>query len=370
MERYADSSPTKANTKTEDKNVDLRETTTNDKDMNSEESEAKGEEATQIETKDSAPTKADTKTKTKDNNHKGMNSAESKAKGVEDTQIEIKDTETETESDDKDELRKEITDGIVIKHKDMDLAESKEKREDATQTKTKGYADSASTADDTEANDRLRNLIANGDWNAVFYKLKETKMIKEKLNSDDNTLLHIVVGISHNSLIMSILPLIPVNDLTEITNSNGSTVLHIAAIVGNTYAAKCLVEREKKLLHILDNEGETPLYKAYKNMHLDTIAYLLEATEDYKEGKNEGPEAINVSPKGRKKCQDHEEGKNKGPEAINVDQKGKEQGHVHRTDLIAANVDGRDKPKSSLLPPVDIGVDLLVNAISAKQYGE
>ncbi|KAD6455070.1 hypothetical protein E3N88_09776 [Mikania micrantha] len=59
-------------------------------------------------------------------------------------------------------------------------------------------------------------------------------------------------------------------------NSEGSTLLHVAAIVGNTEAAKMLVERNPDLLYAKDNESQTPLDRALSNMHSDTCIYLLD----------------------------------------------------------------------------------------------
>ncbi|GKC27137.1 trichome birefringence-like protein 14 [Tanacetum coccineum] len=58
----------------------------------------------------------------------------------------------------------------------------------------------------------------------------------------------------------------------------GSTLLHVAAIVGNTDAAKILVEINHDLLFPKDKEGQTPLSRALSNMHTDTYLYLLNPT--------------------------------------------------------------------------------------------
>ncbi|KAI3805449.1 hypothetical protein L1987_27842 [Smallanthus sonchifolius] len=166
----------------------------------------------------------------------------------------------------------------------------------------------------------LQQLIVDADWDEILLELKERNALTEKINSNGDTLLHIAVGISRNYLISTILGNISYNELTEMKNWDGSTVLHIAAIVGNIEAAELLVNKNETLLHILDNKGQTPLDKAYENMHLDTIAYLLEAAENNEKHKKERQKA----------------------------------------DVI--------ERRSTLLPSVEIGVDLLVNAISAKRY--
>ncbi|KAJ0525026.1 putative ankyrin repeat-containing domain-containing protein [Helianthus annuus] len=59
--------------------------------------------------------------------------------------------------------------------------------------------------------------------------------------------------------------------------SDGSTALHIVAIIGNKHAADLLVKKNSNLLEIEDSDAKTPLEKAYENKHLTTIGYLLKA---------------------------------------------------------------------------------------------
>ncbi|KAL8222923.1 hypothetical protein R6Q57_020322 [Mikania cordata] len=84
-------------------------------------------------------------------------------------------------------------------------------------------------------------------------------------------------------------------DLTKIKNKKGSTVLHIAAIVGNTKAAELLVEKNKELLHIKDDQGKTPLIKAYENMRLHTALYLLNASSSKDDESSDNAEQISKS---------------------------------------------------------------------------
>ncbi|KAL7593252.1 hypothetical protein Lser_V15G33315 [Lactuca serriola] len=165
-------------------------------------------------------------------------------------------------------------------------------------------------------NKELLKAIVQGRWWEVESTLKEDKAAAtEAINSDGNTVLHIAVGIGRNFLVSEILSLIKHGKLLKMINLDGSTALHIAAIVGNTEAAMTLIKNDRRLLEIPDHKGEIPLEKAYENMHLDTIEYLLKAMDD----------------------------------------------------------DGKPKKQSSTLedsvnPGVKVGVNLLVNAVSAKQY--
>nr|KAJ0196482.1 hypothetical protein LSAT_V11C700357860 [Lactuca sativa] len=59
-------------------------------------------------------------------------------------------------------------------------------------------------------------------------------------------------------------------------NSDGSTLLHVAAIIGNTEAADILVTRNHELLLAKDNKGQTPLDLAFSHMHTETARQLLQ----------------------------------------------------------------------------------------------
>ncbi|KAK1418418.1 hypothetical protein QVD17_27562 [Tagetes erecta] len=131
----------------------------------------------------------------------------------------------------------------------------------------------------------LHKATIIGDWLHIGEILKKHKSLATEAISDDgNTVLHIAVGLGHNVLLKKLFPFINAEQLLQKRHSDGSTALHIAAIVGNKQAAELLVKKNSRLLQIQDNKGEVPLYKAYENMHLDTIEFLLKAV--YYDGKS------------------------------------------------------------------------------------
>lgn len=163
-----------------------------------------------------------------------------------------------------------------------------------------------------ERNKQLCKAIVEYRWDDVESMINEDKgVITEAIDSDGNMILHIVVEMGSNYFVSEMLSKIEDVKLPKMKNKYGSTTLHIAAIVGNKEAAKLLIKKNKVLLDATDFKGETPLHKAFENMHLSTVECLLKAAND--------------------------DGKTKGT-PINVDRRK--------------------------------GVNLLVNAISAKKYGE
>ncbi|KAL4563845.1 hypothetical protein LXL04_027893 [Taraxacum kok-saghyz] len=106
----------------------------------------------------------------------------------------------------------------------------------------------------------------------------EEVTVIDKITNNGNTALHVAVGATRNSeLLQKLLELTPENtQLLDLRNSDGSTLLHVAAIVGNTQAADILVGKNPELLFAKDNEGHTPLAIALSNMHTETAQHLLQ----------------------------------------------------------------------------------------------
>ena len=106
----------------------------------------------------------------------------------------------------------------------------------------------------------------------------EEVTVTDKITNNGNTALHVAVGTSKDSeFFEELLEKTPENiSLTDLKNSDGSTLLHIAAIVGNTPAAKFLVETYPDMLIRKDNDGQTPLAVALSNMHTETVECLLD----------------------------------------------------------------------------------------------
>nr|GEV90274.1 ankyrin repeat-containing protein [Tanacetum cinerariifolium] len=92
-------------------------------------------------------------------------------------------------------------------------------------------------------------------------------------------MLHLAVGEGKNYFVQKLLNSIQNEELIEEKNIKGQTALHIAALVGNTYAAELLVKKRDNLLYVKDNLGKVPLVIAYSNNQISTFTYLLKVTE-------------------------------------------------------------------------------------------
>ncbi|CAH1448932.1 unnamed protein product [Lactuca virosa] len=140
----------------------------------------------------------------------------------------------------------------------------------------------ADTPQDEDIAGDLHNLYSNiqrGYWEWVEYTLNGGRVTEiDKITNNGNTSLHVAVGTSKKWEFLEILlEKIPENtQLIDVTNSEGSTLLHVAAIIGNTDATKILVARNQDLLLAEDKEGQTPLALALSNMHMETARHLLQ----------------------------------------------------------------------------------------------
>ncbi|KAK9072455.1 hypothetical protein SSX86_008889 [Deinandra increscens subsp. villosa] len=69
-----------------------------------------------------------------------------------------------------------------------------------------------------------------------------------------------------------------------VNSSNGSNALHYAAKVGNTTAARLLVEQNPDMTRVMNSFGNTPLKLAAYHGNKETLKYLLTVTPDLRPG--------------------------------------------------------------------------------------
>nr|XP_043627494.1 uncharacterized protein LOC122599097 isoform X2 [Erigeron canadensis]XP_043627495.1 uncharacterized protein LOC122599097 isoform X2 [Erigeron canadensis] len=133
-----------------------------------------------------------------------------------------------------------------------------------------------------EKKKKLYKAIVNRDWRDAEPILKEDKdLLKNAIDSDGNTVLHIAVGIGDYGFVENLIRLINEEQALIKRSSDGSTALHIAALMGNTRAARLLVQKNKQLLDTTDKKGRKPLHRAYENMYLNTIDYLFDQCDNF-----------------------------------------------------------------------------------------
>ncbi|KAL7591310.1 hypothetical protein Lser_V15G32831 [Lactuca serriola] len=125
---------------------------------------------------------------------------------------------------------------------------------------------------------RLYQATLAGYWDDVYDILRRREVtVTDKITNNNNTALHVAVGSTESlDLLEKMLEWTQGNTLVDVRNSDGSTLLHVAAIVGNTEATDILMKRNPNLLFVKDNEGRSPLAVALSNMHGETSQHLLQ----------------------------------------------------------------------------------------------
>ncbi|KAI3670722.1 hypothetical protein L1987_87717 [Smallanthus sonchifolius] len=115
--------------------------------------------------------------------------------------------------------------------------------------------------DKSKNNQQLYLAAECGTQQDLSRILKNPKVeLTESISINGNTALHIAVANRKDGFLKSMLDFLPANfPLMEVRNSDGSTLLHLAASFGKTDAARILVDRSRDLLSAKDNQGCTPL---------------------------------------------------------------------------------------------------------------
>ncbi|XP_073152209.1 uncharacterized protein [Henckelia pumila] len=114
----------------------------------------------------------------------------------------------------------------------------------------------------------LYKAVLKGDWNEGRQFLdKNEEGITAILNSHSETLLHAAVKTGKsNDFLRNLLERIPEDALLR-TSTCGLTALHSAAVAGNTGAAIMLVNKNPKLLYILNDHNLLPVHVAAIGCH-------------------------------------------------------------------------------------------------------
>ncbi|KAJ9551262.1 hypothetical protein OSB04_015307 [Centaurea solstitialis] len=140
--------------------------------------------------------------------------------------------------------------------------------------------------DEKKIHQELYLAVERRRWKKIKSILK-TKQVKltDSISINGNTALHVAVGChtKKNGFLTKMLDLNEADQnsnnrrlqLDSVRNSDGSTLLHLAASLGNLDAAGILVERNRDLLSAKDNQGLTPLDILPDHKNTNTYLYLL-----------------------------------------------------------------------------------------------
>ncbi|XP_054800915.1 uncharacterized protein LOC129305038 [Prosopis cineraria] len=131
----------------------------------------------------------------------------------------------------------------------------------------------------------------HGEWSEVVTAYKDNATIhKMPVNSDKDTALHVAANennaITVKQLVDEIKQTSGAVESLKTKNVEGDTALHRAASIGSLQMCECIVEADhhRHQGHVLieerNNNGETPLFLAALNGHMDVFFYLKDRCAD------------------------------------------------------------------------------------------
>ncbi|KAJ9566725.1 hypothetical protein OSB04_002691 [Centaurea solstitialis] len=120
-----------------------------------------------------------------------------------------------------------------------------------------------------------------GDWDTTRQFIESNNgVLTDAITPSSDTILHIAVvaGKLHVPFVEKLVAVMSKKDL-EVKNVTGNTALSMAAIVGNTAAAKILVRKNPGLLYISNEQRYLPVHEAARCAHKNILLYLRQVTD-------------------------------------------------------------------------------------------
>ncbi|GKV50905.1 hypothetical protein SLEP1_g57584 [Rubroshorea leprosula] len=128
----------------------------------------------------------------------------------------------------------------------------------------------------------LRKSICNGDWNAVkqFFVFDKHPLDTIILPTEGYTALHVAIRVGKYKIAEDLTTMMSETDLEKKTASSngGYTALTLVASTERTNTAKCIVQKNSKLLTIESDTGFIPVTVASATGHKEMTHYLYYVT--------------------------------------------------------------------------------------------
>ncbi|CAA0807152.1 Unknown protein [Striga hermonthica] len=127
----------------------------------------------------------------------------------------------------------------------------------------------------------LYRAALRGDWATAKAILDgDPDAARARVAFTLETSLHIAVGTGKAiPFVVKLVELMPDEHLA-LKDELGFNALHVAALAGNTEAARILVSRLPDLLYVQSNNGSFPIHKAAMSAHKETLRFLISQTKD------------------------------------------------------------------------------------------
>ncbi|KAL5988659.1 hypothetical protein ACLOJK_026757 [Asimina triloba] len=114
------------------------------------------------------------------------------------------------------------------------------------------------------------------EWREVVEKCERWPFILcEKITGSQETIFHMAVGDEQPWILEELVEMVSDGKMLEIADEKGNTPLHLAASMGKTRMANCLVSKHRELIKICNKDNQTPLFVAAVSGNKNTFLYLL-----------------------------------------------------------------------------------------------
>ncbi|GKV49453.1 hypothetical protein SLEP1_g56204 [Rubroshorea leprosula] len=126
----------------------------------------------------------------------------------------------------------------------------------------------------------LGKSIRKGDWNAVKQFFDRHPLDTIILSDKGYTALHFAIAVGKYKIAKELIKMMSETDLEKkiTTSIGGETALSFVVKRGITDLARCIVEKNEKLLTIEEDEGYIPVTAACARGHKETTHYLYSVT--------------------------------------------------------------------------------------------
>ncbi|GKV35269.1 hypothetical protein SLEP1_g43570 [Rubroshorea leprosula] len=128
----------------------------------------------------------------------------------------------------------------------------------------------------------LKKSICNGDWNAVkqFFVFDKHPLDTRIVSDRGYTALYVAIDAGQDKIAEELVKMMSETDLEvkSASNAGSRTALNAVAITGRTHLAKCIVQKNDKLLTIRNDSGRIPVTSACSMGHKEMTYYLYSVT--------------------------------------------------------------------------------------------
>ncbi|XP_019160649.1 PREDICTED: ankyrin repeat-containing protein NPR4-like [Ipomoea nil] len=132
----------------------------------------------------------------------------------------------------------------------------------------------------------LYHAAINGDWKTAEDILRETpNYVRYSITTRKDTVLHVAALGGNKLFVRKVVEMLKSSEDLEEKNDYGCTAFYNAVVSGVVENAKCMIEKNQRLLRIRSYSEITPIHQAALQRHKDMVSYLytVKPLEEYLE---------------------------------------------------------------------------------------